>query len=194
ASTIGQIRTLQATPGIARQNIERQRAALGIARARFVAGVVTERDVYQAENVLGSTEATVPALNIKLAQAKNTLSVLLGMPPAPLDGELGGESDTPVAPEQAAAGIPADLLRRRPDIRKAELDAATRCAQIGFTKADLLPAFSLLGNVATVSTDIGKATLTDVFTARSLSYSVGPTVQWNILNYGQLTNNVRVQD
>src|SRR5262249_55900579 len=91
-------------------------------------------------------------------------------------------------------GIPADLLRRRPDIRSAELRAAAQCAQIGFAKADLLPAFSLLGNVGTLATDVGHANLGKVFTGSSLAYSVGPTVQWNILNYGQLTNNVRVQD
>ena len=99
-----------------------------------------------------------------------------------------------VAPTRVAVGIPADLLRRRPDVRKAELDAAAQCAQIGFAKADLLPALSLVGNVGTLSSDIGRANLGKVFTAGSLAYSVGPTVQWNILNYGQITNNVRVQD
>jgi len=156
--------------------------------------VVTKRDVYQAENVLGATQATIPQLTIALETAKNELRVLLGMPPGPLDSLLEGPAPIPVAPERIAVGIPVDLLRRRPDIRKAELDAAAQCAQIGFTKADLLPAFTLVGNVGTLATDVGRARLTDVFTGRSLSYSVGPAVQWNILNYGQLTNNVRVQD
>src|SRR5262245_2341498 len=194
ASTYVQIRVLQTQMVIAQENVERQRKALEIARARFAWGTVTKRDVYQAENVLGETEATIPQLTIGVETAKNALRVLLGMPPGPLDGLLGGPAKIPVAPEQAAVGIPADLLRRRPDVRKAELDAAAQCAQIGFTKADLLPAFSLIGNVGSIASDVGRARLTDVFTARSLSYAVGPAVQWNILNYGQLTNDVRVQD
>jgi NodT family efflux transporter outer membrane factor (OMF) lipoprotein len=188
------IRTLETQLAIARQNVERQREALVIAQARFKGGVVTKRDVYQAENSLGSTEATIPELAIALQQAKNALSLLLGMPPGPLDELLGGSTGIPVAPTRVAVGIPADLMRRRPDVRKAELDAAAQCAQIGYAKAGLLPALSLVGNVGTLSSDIGRANLGKVFTAGSLAYSVGPTVQWNILNYGQITNNVRVQD
>jgi len=194
ATTYVHIRTTEAQLAIARENIVRQREALVIAEARFKGGVVTKRDVYQAENVLGATEATIPELTIELQESKNSLSVLLGMPPGPLDQLLAGSSQIPVAPESVAVGIPADLLRRRPDIRKAELDAAAQCAQIGFAKADLLPAFSLLGNVGTLASDIGRGNLSKVFTGSNLAYSVGPTVEWNVLNYGQITNNVRVQD
>jgi outer membrane protein TolC len=107
---------------------------------------------------------------------------------------LPGSADIPDAPTEVAAGIPSDLLLRRPDLRKAELDAEAQCAQIGFAKADLLPTFSLIGSVGTLSSNISSASLSDVFTAKSLLYSLGPTLQWNILNYGQITNNVRVQD
>ncbi len=193
AGTYVQIRVLQAQLEIARRNVERQLEALDIARARFRAGVATERDVYQAENVLGATEAAIPEVMLGLQTATNALRVLLGLPPGPTN-DLLGTGPIPIAPEQVAVGIPAELLRRRPDVRKAELEAAAQCAQIGFAKADLLPALTLVGNVATLATDIGRARLTDVFTSRSLSYSVGPAVQWNILNYGQLTNDVRVQD
>jgi NodT family efflux transporter outer membrane factor (OMF) lipoprotein len=194
ATTYVQIRVIQTQLMIAAENVTRQEEALVIARARFAGGVVTKRDVYQAENELGATQATIPQLDQALQTAKNALSVLLGLPPGPLDHLLGGAAEIPTTPAQVAVGMPAELLRRRPDIRKAELDAAAQCAQIGFTKADLLPAFSLVGNVGTLATDIGRARLTDVFTSRSLSYAVGPAVQWNILNYGQLTNDVRVQD
>src|SRR5262245_9242084 len=173
ASTYVQIRVIQTQLAIATENVQRQEEALAIARARFAGGVVTKRDVYQAETELGATQATIPQLDEALQTAKNALSVLLGLPPGPLDHLLGGASDIPTAPAQVAVGMPAELLRRRPDIRKAELDAAAQCAQIGFTKADLLPAFSLLGNVGTLATDIGRAKLTDVFTSRSLSYAVG---------------------
>jgi NodT family efflux transporter outer membrane factor (OMF) lipoprotein len=194
ASTYVRIRTIETQLAIARENIERQRQTLQIARARFAGGVVTKRDVYQAENVLGATEATIPELTIELQQVKNALSVLLGMPPSPLESLLAGASDIPEAPAQVPVGIPADLLRRRPDLRKAELEAAAQCAQIGFAKGDLLPSFTLVGNLGTLATNIGQASLSNVFTASSVAYSVGPTVQWSILNYGQITNNVRVQD
>ena len=194
ASTYVQIRTTERQLVIAHDNIERQRTALKIAEARYKGGVVSKRDVDQATNVLGATEAAVPQLTIQLQQAKNALSVLLGMPPGPLDDLLAGSSDIPTAPEWVAVGIPADLLRRRPDIRRAELQAAAQSAQIGFAKADLFPTFTLLGNVGTLSSNIGRSSLDDVFTANSLAYSTGPAVQWSVLNYGQITNNVRVQD
>ncbi len=194
AATYVQIRTTERQIAIARDNVERQRAALKIATVKFKYGTVTRRDVYQAENVLGATEATIPNLNIQLAQAKNALSVLLGTPPGSLDDLLAGPSDIPTAPEQVIVGIPADLLRRRPDVRRAELQAAAQSAQIGVAKADLLPTLSLLGNVGTLATDIGSNNLSHVFTRGSLLYGVGPAIQWNILNYGQITNNVRVQD
>ncbi len=194
ATAYVQIRTTERQIAIAQDNVERQRAALKIASVKFKYGTATRRDVYQAENVLGATEATIPKLNIQLAQAKNALSVLLGMPPGPLDDLLAGPSEIPTAPEQVIVGIPADLLRRRPDVKRAELQAAAQSAQIGVAKADLLPAFSLVGNVGTLASDVGTSSLGDVFTRASLHYSVGPAIQWNILNYGQITNNVRVQD
>src|SRR5215471_2108587 len=194
ATAYVQIRTIETQIAIAQDNVERQRAALKIAQAKFRYGTATKRDVYQAENVLGATEATIPKLNMQLAQAKNALSVLLGMPPGQLDDLLAGSADIPTAPAQVIVGIPADLLRRRPDVRRAELQAAAQSAQIGFTKADLFPTLSLLGTIGISATDIGSSNLGKAFTAGNLHYNVGPAVQWNILNYGQITNNVRVQD
>ena len=194
ASAYVQLRTTEKQIAIAQDNVERQQASLKIARAKFRYGTATKRDVYQAENVLGATEATIPQLNIQLAQTKNALSLLLGLLPGQVDDLLAGSSDIPTTPPQVTVGIPADLLRRRPDIRRAELQAAAQCAQIGFAKADLFPAFTLTGNVGTAATDIGRNGLSHVFTADSLTYSAGPAVQWSILNYGQITNNVRVQD
>lgn len=194
ASTYVKIRTIDAQLAIARENIARQQQALELARARFEGGVVTKRDVYQAENVLGATQATVPQLDIERRRATNALSVLLGMPPAPLDDLMAATSGIPIAPENVAVGIPADLLRRRPDVRKAELRAAAQCAQIGLAKGDLLPVFSLLGSVGTLSTDVGHSSLGNLFNASTLAYSTGPAVSWSILEYGRVTNNVRAQD
>jgi NodT family efflux transporter outer membrane factor (OMF) lipoprotein len=194
ATNYVQIRTLEARLRIARDNVEVQRESLNIAEIRFRGGTTSERDVEQARTVLASTEATIPQLQAALAQTKNALSVLLGMPPGPLDELLAGSKDIPVAPPQVAVGIPAELLRRRPDIRAAELQAAAQSAQIGVAKADLYPAFSLTGNFGFLASDWSKYDLSDIFLAKSRAFSFGPSFQWNILNYGQITNNVRVQD
>jgi NodT family efflux transporter outer membrane factor (OMF) lipoprotein len=194
ASTYVQIRTLETQIEIAHENVKRQENVLKIVNARHQGGVVTGRDVYQAETVLGETEATVPQLTIQLDQQKNALAVLLGLPPGQVDALLGKSSQIPTAPARVTIGIPADLLRRRPDIRNAELEAAAQCAQIGVAKGDLLPAFTLLGNVDTVASNIGRHGLDGLFNGASLAFSVGPGVQWNLFNYGQITNNVRYQD
>lgn len=194
ATTYVAIRTIERQIAIARENIRKQKDALAIAEARYKGGTAAERDVFQAKNVLYATEATIPQLTIELRQAKNALSVLLGLPPQPLDALLAGPRVIPTAPRNAVVGIPADLLRRRPDVRQAELEAASQSARIGFAKADLFPAFSLTGTLGTSATTLGAGNLGDLFTGKSLTYAAGPSVQWNILNYGRIVNNVRVQD
>jgi outer membrane protein TolC len=93
-----------------------------------------------------------------------------------------------------ALGIPADLLRRRPDIRRAEWRAAAQCAQIGVAKADLYPAFSLSGTFGFQGSDAGTFALANMFDWRSRTASIGPSFQWNLFNYGRITNQVRLQD
>lgn len=189
-----QIRTAQKQIKIAQDNVVRQRKAVQIAQAKFEGGTATKRDVYQAENVLGATEAAIPQLTSQMEQSENALSVLLGLPPGEIGQLLDGQAgQIPTAPQTIAVGIPADLLRRRPDVRRAELQAAAQCAQIGFAKADLFPIFSLTGTVGTLGSSATRG-LDSVFNGKSLFYSTGPSAQWNILNYGQITNNVRVQD
>lgn len=194
ATTYIGIRTLETQIAIAEDNIVKQKQALGIAEARFHGGVATKLDVYQAQNVLGQTEAAVPQLTAQLKQGMNALRVLLGMAPQPLDSLLRGPAAIPVPPENVAVGIPADLVRRRPDIRAAELAAMSQSAEIGVAEADLYPAFSLLGRFGTVSANIGHHQLSELFEGRGITFGFGPSFQWNILNYGQITNTVRVQD
>ena len=189
-----QIRTLQKQLEIARQNVETQKESMQIAIDRFQGGVATERDVEQAKTVLFNTKATVPILQARLRQAQNALCVLLGLPPTSLDDTLGGFTGIPAPPPTVAVGIPADLLRRRPDVRGAELRAVAQSALIGVAKADLFPAFSLIGSFGFLSTNSGSSTLSDMFGWPGRTAALGPSFQWNILNYGQITNNVRVQD
>jgi NodT family efflux transporter outer membrane factor (OMF) lipoprotein len=188
------IRTAEERIRIARENADAQDQILKITDARFRFGTATQRDVEQARTVLLNTQASIPPLETQRRQAQDALSVLLGMPPSDLSDVLAGSSGIPASPPQVIIGIPADLLRRRPDVRSAELQAAAQSAQIGVAKGDLLPIFSLNGSLIFVATDLGRFKLSDMFRWGARSIQAGPSVQWNILNYGQITNNVRVQD
>jgi NodT family efflux transporter outer membrane factor (OMF) lipoprotein len=188
------IRTLERRLAIARRNVETQRESLEIAEARLTYGTTSELDVEQAQTVLNNTLAFIPTLETQLEQAKHALCLLLGIPPTNLADLLAGASAIPVSPPQVVVGIPNDLLRRRPDIRSAELQAAAQSAQIGVAKADLYPAFSLSGSFGFLATDVGSFRLADMFQWGSRTYQIGPSFQWNLFNYGRITNNVRVQD
>ena len=193
------IRTSEQRLIVTHENVKLQERSLDIANVRFKAGAVTELDVTQATSLLRSTEATIPPLEIDLRQAKNALAILLGKLPGEIDDLLGGVGPIPGVPAEVAVGIPAELLRRRPDIRFAERQLAAQSALIGVARADLFPAFSLFGSLGFQTSDkVGAssndADLGDLFKSNSFTYSAGPSVSWNIFNYGRITNSVRVQD
>ena len=194
ARTYVLLRTFEERLKISQENLVIQKESLRIARARFESGATSERDVQQALSQLNSTEATIPLFETGILKALNALSILLGMPPGQLNDLLSDSSEIPQAPLEVAVGIPAELLRRRPDIRSAELQAAAQSALIGVAKAELYPSFSLVGSFGFLSSDAGSFDLSDIFLWKSRTATFGPSFQWNILNYGRLTNNVRVQD
>jgi NodT family efflux transporter outer membrane factor (OMF) lipoprotein len=188
------IRTLEERLALARSNIALQEESLRIARVRFENGATSELDFQQATYNLGNTQALVPTLFRSLRQAKNSLSILLGMPPNDLREMLGGDGSIPDVPVTITTGMPADLIRRRPDIRQAEYLAATQSALIGVAKAELFPSFSLTGTIGFQASDFASSNLSDLFDTESMFLTVGPSFRWNILNYGRIWNNVRVQD
>ena len=199
ARTYVVIRTTEKRLELARENIRLQEESLRIARERFKDGAASELDVAQAKALLEQTESTVPRMEAGLRQAKNSLAVLLGMLPSEVDALITGPGGIPSAPAEVVVGIPAELLRRRPDIRRAEFQAAAQSARIGLAKADLFPKFSLVGSIGLQSSSLGgvqsnNAHFGDLFSADSITYFLGPTLQWPILNYGRLKNNVRMQD
>lgn len=195
ARTYVGIRTIERQIAIARENVVKQRGILAVARERYKGGAATLLDVYQAENVLGATQATVPQLTIGLSQGLNALRVLLGMAPEPLGFLLARSTGRiPAAPGKVTIGIPADLLRRRPDIRAAELRAAAQSAQIGVAAAELYPAISLVGTFGGSASTLLGGTLGNLVQPSGRNFTLGPSFQWNILNYGQIANNVRLQD
>lgn len=195
ANTYVGIRTIERQIAIARANVARQREQVRIARDRYNGGASTMLDVHQAQNVLASTEASVPRLEIQLRRGLNALRVLLGMAPEPLGFLLArGTGKIPLASGRVAVGIPADLLRRRPDIRVAELRAAAQSAQIGMAQAELYPAISISGAFGGQASNVGTRNLAQMFQPIGRAFAIGPSFQWNLLNYGQITNNVRLQD
>jgi NodT family efflux transporter outer membrane factor (OMF) lipoprotein len=183
-----QYRTLQEQIDFSRFNVELQKQTLTIVEARFKAGTTSELDVRQSRSTLAQTEATIPELEISLRQAANRLCTLMGIPTQTLEARLG-KSPIPVAPVDIAVGIPADLLRRRPDVRRAERLAAAQSAQIGVAEADFYPAISILGTVGWSSEQFP-----GLFAPGAFQGSIGPSFDWKILNYGRILNNVRLQD
>lgn len=194
ARTYVLVRTFEMLIQQAESNAKVQEEALNIAQSRFRNGATSELDTTQAQSLLESTRASIPQLQISLAQARNALSTLLGQPAGAVDGLLGEPRDIPRVPVQVAVGVPADMLRRRPDIRAAEYQAAAQSARIGVAKADLYPSFTLFGTVGLQTTSGTPTPKSNFFSADSLFYSAGPRVSWAFLNYGRITNSVRVQD
>jgi len=194
ARTYMVLRTLEERLKIARDNSVTQARSYKIADVRFRNGAVSELDPAQALSLLKSTESTVPRLESRIRQSKHALSTLLGMPPGDLQDILQGSGSLPQPPAAMDVGLPADLLRRRPDIRRAELKAAAQSALIGVAKSDLYPRFALVGSLGVLTSNTGQSDLGDLFDSDSLAYNYGPSASWNILNYGRLKNQVRVQD
>ncbi len=185
-----QYRTFQERLVLARRNVQIQEAAYQLASDTFRLGRSTERDPQQAKQVLEQTRSLIPDLETGLRRANNALCVLLGIPTQELAGRLGESGMIPVGQPRLSLGIPADLLRRRPDVRRAERQAAAQSALIGVAKADLYPRFSLLGSVGVEAQELG-----DLFhTPGSMVAFGGPKFQWNILNYGRIENAVKVQE
>lgn len=194
ARTYTTIRTLEERIRLAKKNSSLQEDGLELVMHQFEAGIVTELDVYQAKTLLSATLATIPNLQSSLQQSRNALAILLGMIPDDLSGLLQGIDKIPEVTSDIAVGIPADLLRRRPDIRQAEMQTAAQSAQVGVALTELYPSFTLFGSLGWSATDLAGNSLGDIFDANSFSYSFGPAFKWNLFNYGRIKNQVRIQD
>jgi NodT family efflux transporter outer membrane factor (OMF) lipoprotein len=182
------VRTAEQRLVYAQKNVVDQKESLNLAEIKFQNGATTKLDVTQGQSNLSQTEATIPPLVAARRQAANQLCILLGMPPRDIEDMLGRRS-IPSASPRVVLGVPADLLRRRPDVRRAEREAAAQCAQIGLATSELYPHFSITGQIY-FDTSYYK----DLFAGNSLAGNVGPSFTWNILNYGRLANNIRIQD
>lgn len=184
-----EVRSFQSRLKFAQSNVEIQQQTLEIVNARFDVELADRLDLRQAESNLAATRAEIPSLQAGLKRAMNSLSVLIGEKPGEVNARVLQPKPVPVAPAEIAIGIPADLLRRRPDIRQAERELAAQTARVGVATADLYPRFRLTGSLSFSSTDT-----TNLFTALSRAMSVGPSFSWNIFNAGSVRNNIAVQN
>ncbi len=151
----------------------------------------TELDRAQAQSNLEQSRAERDQFVLDQRTAENQLCILLGMPAVDLTTVLASAPKTsiPIPPEYAVVGIPADLLRRRPDVRRAERLAAAQAEQIGIAETDWYPAITINGTLGWQA-----QRLSQLFRPESLNSFVGPSFQWNLLNYGRILNNVHFQN
>ena len=188
ASTYVQIRVFQQQLKYVAGNIEVQTQLVEFAENRLKGGAGRKIDQGQQRSNLYDTLALKEQLETGLRQSNNQLCVLLGIPVRDLVPELG-PGPISVVPPEVAVGMPADLLRRRPDLRRAERLVAAQSARIGIATSNLYPRFSLVGALGYESENFR-----DLFTSRSFIGTIGPSMRWDILNYGRLLNGIRVQD
>ena len=202
ARTYVLLRTFEERLEIARENVKIQQDSLQIAQVRFEAGAVTELDVAQAKALLSNTQASMPRFEAGIRQAKNALAILLGKLPGEIDGMISGARLIPKTPPDVVVDIPAELMRRRPDIRLAEYQIATQSPLIGVSKAELFPAFQLFGSIGLATSTSrntkaggpGGSDFGDLFSSDSLEFFGGPSFTWNLFNYGRIKNRVRTED
>ena len=182
------VRTFQERLQAAARNIEAQKRIVEITRGRFAAGLSSRLDVAQAERVLANSESLVPPLRVGLVRATNTIGVLLGKFPRDVHEELATDRPIPLPPEQVSTGVPANLVRQRPDIRAAERRLAAQTARVGIATADLYPSFSLGGSLG--YTDLGGGGLFNP----GLRGFVGPSMRWNVFSGGRIRAQIKVED
>ncbi len=200
ARTYALLRTYQVLIDLARQNAAVEEDGLRIAESRFRNGATSELDVMQATNLLESTRASIPELQVSLTQTENALCTLIGRAPGCAAAPLVGASAIPAVAGPVAVSVPAEMLRRRPDIRGAELRAVAQCDRIGVAKSDLFPRLVLFGSVGTTTVESkgipsgGLSSIAGLFNPGTLIYTIGANLFWPILAYPQIINNVRVQD
>jgi len=183
-----EVRTFQARLEVTEANIKTLQESYELNQSRYQAGIIDELAVQQSLRLLETSRSQIPALETGLEAAKNRLAVLLGEQPGKLHGELAVKRPIPALPAIVAVGIPAETLRHRPDIRRAERFLAAQTARIGVATADLYPKFRLFGTIGLESISAG-----DFFKYSSRAWGFGPSVSWNIFDGGAIRQNIKVQ-
>lgn len=180
-------RTYQARLAVSNENLKAQKDTHDLAQARFLAGLNDELAVHQARYNLESTRAGIPDLRTGLEQTLNRLAVLLGGHPGSIHEALEKPEPIPVAPLEVAVGVPAETLRRRPDIRRAERQLAAQTARVGEATAEWYPKFTLTGSIGLESLSSG-----DLFSTAARTLGIGPGFSWRLFDAGAIRRNIEV--
>ena len=184
-----QLRTIQARIQLALKNIASQENTLKLAEARFASELAPRLDVEQARLNLTDTQSLIPLLRSAEKAAINRLCVLVGQQPGALFENLAGTQPIPIPPEDIRIQVPAELLRQRPDIRRAERQLAAQFARIGVATAELYPQFSLNGAIGFQAIDFS-----DLTDNSSKYYSFGPSFRWNLFQGGRIRNQIKIAE
>ncbi|MGA2071756.1 MAG: efflux transporter outer membrane subunit [Sedimentisphaerales bacterium] len=182
-----QLRGFQQEIIIAQNNLKAQQQSAAVVHRRYEGGFVSALDVANADAQVATTMSQIPLLETSAQQTIYNISVLLGQEPASLLEELSPASSIPLTPPEVPAGLPSDMLRRRPDVRRAEAQIHAATAQIGVATADLFPKFNLAGSIGMQANNLNK------FRWDQRSWSFGPSASWEIFNAGRVSYNIEVQ-
>ena len=187
-----EVRTFQSRLDEAEASLEAQNETYQLTLWRYQAGLSDELATQQARYNLESTRSQIPTLRMGLDEAMNRIAVLLGEQPGKVHGELEKREPIPVTPLKAAVGVPADLLRRRPDIRRAERELAAQTARVGVATADLYPRFTLSGSIGLEALSLNNL-LSNLSSSDSWTLSGGPRISWAVFDAGAIRQNIEVQ-
>ncbi len=184
-----QLRGTQANMRILRSNLASAQESANLTAERSRGGLSTDLDVSNARAQVENTAAILPQLEQQERQGMNAISLLLGMPPATLETELGKHGAVPPVPPLVPVGVPSELAQRRPDIRQAEAQLHAATANIGMAKADFYPRITLSGSVSLQTTQ-----LKNFWNIASAAYSIGPSVTLPIFEGGRLRRTVELRE
>jgi outer membrane protein, multidrug efflux system len=179
------LRTYQRQLDIARENLKTQERSVNLTEVKRKAGLISALDVANAQSLVATTKAQIPSFEAQVRQTIHALGVLLGKDPQALSEQLLVAGPIPHVPADVAVGLPSDLLKRRPDIRRSEAQFHAATARIGVATADLFPKFTLTGSLG-----LQADRLASMGNLSSSFWSVGPAVTWNIFNAGKITSNI----
>ena len=171
---------------VLRENVKSQHEIMEIVISRYNSGLASKLDVAQSRSVYYSTMAEIPAMQATIDGYRNKMAVLLGIYPQDLAGWPGEECSLPSYMEPIGVGVPAMLLRRRPDIRVAEKQVEANAAQLGATKRGWFPEVLLTGSIGFSSGE-----MKHLFRSKSLTWEIAPTIKWNIFSGGERLNATR---
>ena len=188
ALNYAEVRSFQARVEVAEKNLNIQDETYQLAQLRYQAGLAGEIVVHQAKYNLENTRSNIPTLRAALEEAMNRVAVLMGDNPGAVHAELKEHRPIPVSEPDLVVGIPADVLRQRPDIRRAERQLAAQTARVGVATAEMYPKINLTGSIGFES-----LTLDNLITVGSRTYSFGPRITWPIFKAGSIRSNIEVQ-